>query len=66
MYRAMVKAAAALWDGTPRGEVTLDKEYLRGQVELIIELGVAPYGNTYDHDQVKEFVATDIRTEVRP
>lgn len=64
MYLFMLETAGRLWAGTDPSEVTLDNEYLRGQVELIIEMGVSPHGNRYDHDDHKKFIATAIRYSI--
>lgn len=67
MYDLLIRKAADLWAGSDPSEVTLDRsEYLRGQVELIVELGVlTPYTHhLLDQDQSKVLVARDIRDRV--
>ena len=63
MYDFIIRQAAGLWDGTDPAEITLDNEYARGQVELIIDLGIAPY-NSLDWDGVKHYVLADIKNHV--
>ena len=67
MYDLIIRKAADLWAGSAPSEVNLYvngqvNEYLRGQVELIMELGVlTPYSDADDHDHIKALVARDIR-----
>lgn len=67
MYHYLITAAAGLWAGAQPGDVRLSSEYLRGQVELIIDMGLSPYGRdgSLDHDSVKELIAQDIRAKVQ-
>lgn len=65
MYNLLIRKAADLWAGTAKSEVNLSNEYLRGQVELIMELGVlTPYSDLGDGDVVKQCIARDIRKAV--
>ena len=67
MYDLLIRKAADLWAGSAPSEVNLyvggeSNEYLRGQVELIMDLGVlTPYTEAQDHDHIKALVARDIR-----
>ena len=63
MYDLLIRTAARLWDGTDLAEIHLGNEYARGQVELIIDLGIAPY-NSLDWDGVKHYVLADIKNHV--
>lgn len=63
MYDYMVRTAARLWDGTDPAEITLGNEYARGQVELIIDTGIAPYRGE-DWDGIKHYVLADIKKYV--
>ena len=71
MYDFLVRKAADLWAGTAPSEVRLyvngeSNEYLRGQVELIMELGIVrPGGRALDPDHMKALIARDIRVKVR-
>jgi hypothetical protein len=58
MYELIVSKAADLWAGTDPQDMA-GSEYLRGQVELIRELGIAPYDDE-DGDIVKARIADDI------
>lgn len=60
MYDFIIRTAADLWQGTDLAEITLGNEYARGQVELIIDLGIAPYTDL-DWDDVKHHVLADIK-----
>ena len=62
MYDLLVRTAARLWDGTDPAEITLGNEYARGQVELIIDLGIAPHRG--DWDEIKNQVLADIKKHV--
>lgn len=72
MYALLIRKAADLWAGTDPSEVRLyvdgeSNEYLRGQVELIRELGLLPpdlAGNDWDADTSRFFIAGDIRRQV--
>ena len=70
MYDLLIRTAADLWAGSAPSEVNLYvngqvNEYLRGQVELIMDLGVlTPYTDADDHDQIKALIARDIRRQV--
>lgn len=80
MYDFMIRKCADLFAGTSPADVVLRPglrpyfsveqqflaEYLRGQVELIIEMGIAPYStDVYDSDHIKALVARDVRKIVR-
>ena len=66
MYDFIIRQAADLWDGTDPAEITLGNEYARGQVELIIDMGIAPYSYLdLDHDDVKDRVLADIKRKIR-
>lgn len=72
MYDFMIRKAADLWAGTDPAEVRLyvhgdTNEYLRGQVELIIEMGLTPpeyCPDEWDADARRVLVARDIRRAV--
>jgi hypothetical protein len=64
VYDLLISKAADLWAGTVPSEVNLTNEYLRGQVELIMELGVLHPYDALDSDIVKQNIARDIRRTV--
>lgn len=72
MYDFMIRKAADLWAGAHPSEVRLYvkgeyNEYLRGQVELIRELGLLPPDlivDEQDGDASRVLIARDIRRRV--
>lgn len=72
MYDLLISKAADLWAGSDPSEVRLyvngqSNEYLRGQVELIRELGLLPPDLTMDDqdaDASRVLIARDIRRQV--
>ena len=63
MYDYIVRTAARLWDGTDPADVHLGNEYARGQVELIIDMGIAPHREE-DWDGLKHLVLADIKRHI--
>jgi len=64
MYDLLIRTAARLWDGTDPAEIHLGNEYARGQVELIIDLGIVPNSARLDWDDLKHQVLADIKENV--
>ena len=60
----LIRTAARLWDGTDPAEIHLGNEYARGQVELIIDLGIVPNSARLDWDDLKHQVLADIKENV--